>query len=97
MAAVHLALVGLTLGSAGALYILVQATRLEVEAPFFSDTDMLVGEVAAASGFDNCCSFARAFRARYGLSASGYRTAASSTGSAKSPGVAGKAVLRTGT
>lgn len=37
------ALTGLILASAGALYILVQATRLEVEAPFFSDTDMLVG------------------------------------------------------
>ena len=29
--------------------------------------------VAAASGFDNCCSFARAFRARYGQSASRFR------------------------
>jgi AraC family transcriptional regulator len=34
---------------------------------------MMVGEVAAASGFDNCCSFARAFRARYGQSASRFR------------------------
>ena len=30
---------------------------------------MMIGEVAAASGFDNCCSFARAFRARFGVSA----------------------------
>jgi AraC family transcriptional regulator len=33
----------------------------------------MVGEVASASGFDNCCSFARAFRARFGTSATHYR------------------------
>ena len=56
-------------------------------------------EVAAASGFDNCCSFARAFRARFGTSASRYRTAsaASRTDSAKSSGVGRKAVVKTGT
>ncbi len=37
------------------------------------DTDMMIGEVASASGFDNCCSFARAFRARFGASATQYR------------------------
>ncbi|KGM54773.1 AraC family transcriptional regulator [Lysobacter daejeonensis GH1-9] len=71
--------------------------RLERAADLLETTTMMIGEIAAASGFDNCCSFARAFRARYGMSASGYRTAASSTGSAKSPGAAGKAALRTGT
>lgn len=71
--------------------------RLERAADLLETTSMMIGEIAAASGFDNCCSFARAFRARYGMSASGYRTAASSTGSAKSPSAAGKAVLRTGT
>ncbi|MEN5070730.1 helix-turn-helix transcriptional regulator [Stenotrophomonas sp. TWI700] len=49
--------------------------RLERAADLLRDTDMMVGEVAAASGFDNCCSFARAFRARFGLSASRYREA----------------------
>jgi len=47
--------------------------RLERAAELLRDTDMMVGEVAAASGFDNCCSFARAFRARFGQSASRFR------------------------
>jgi AraC family transcriptional regulator len=47
--------------------------RLERAADLLRDTDMMIGEVAAASGFDNCCSFARAFRARFGQSASGFR------------------------
>ena len=61
--------------------------RLERAADLLRDTDMMIGEVAAASGFDNCCSFARAFRARYGQSASGYRQAGGSLSpkSAKSP------------
>lgn len=71
--------------------------RLERASDLLQTTTMMIGEIAAASGFDNCCSFARAFRARYGMSASRYRTAAASTGSAKSPGAAGKAVFRTGT
>ncbi|MGB3392065.1 MAG: helix-turn-helix transcriptional regulator [Stenotrophomonas sp.] len=50
--------------------------RLERAAMLLRDTDMMVGEVASASGFDNCCSFARAFRARFGTSASRYREAA---------------------
>lgn len=47
--------------------------RLERAADLLRDTDMMIGEVASASGFDNCCSFARAFRARFGTSASHYR------------------------
>lgn len=47
--------------------------RLERAADLLRDTSMMIGEVAAASGFDNCCSFARAFRARFGVSASQYR------------------------
>jgi len=50
--------------------------RLERAAMLLRDTDMMIGEVASASGFDNCCSFARAFRSRYGTSASRYREAA---------------------
>ena len=49
--------------------------RLERAAMLLRDTDMMIGEVASASGFDNCCSFARAFRARFGTSASRYREA----------------------
>ena len=47
--------------------------RLERAADLLRDTSMMIGEVAAASGFDNCCSFARAFRARFGVSASTFR------------------------
>ncbi|WP_331487971.1 helix-turn-helix transcriptional regulator [Luteimonas endophytica] len=47
--------------------------RLERAARLLRDTGMMIGEVAAASGFDNCCSFARAFRARFGMPATRYR------------------------
>ncbi|MGO1541947.1 MAG: helix-turn-helix transcriptional regulator [Luteimonas sp.] len=47
--------------------------RLERAAGLLQRTSMMVGEVAAASGFDNSCSFARAFRARYGVTATRYR------------------------
>lgn len=47
--------------------------RLERAAMLLRETDMMIGEVASSSGFDNCCSFARAFRARFGTSASRYR------------------------
>ena len=50
--------------------------RLERAADLLCNTTMMIGEVAAASGFDNCCSFARAFRARFGESATRYRSAA---------------------
>ncbi|GAB2624242.1 helix-turn-helix domain-containing protein [Novilysobacter erysipheiresistens] len=50
--------------------------RLERAADLLDNSEMMIGEVAAASGFDNCCSFARAFRVRYGMSATGYRNAA---------------------
>jgi AraC family transcriptional regulator len=36
-------------------------------------TAMSIGEVAAACGFENPCSFARAFRAHYGVTATDYR------------------------
>lgn len=73
--------------------------RLEHAAELLRSTSMMVGEVAAASGFDNCCSFARAFRARFGTSASRYRSAivTSRTDSAKSSATARKAAMRTGT
>ena len=52
--------------------------RLEHAADLLRETDLMVGEVAAACGFDNPCSFARAFRARHGTSASRYRSHAKS-------------------
>ncbi|MBF6024207.1 helix-turn-helix domain-containing protein [Lysobacter niastensis] len=73
--------------------------RLEHAADLLTSTTMMIGEVAAASGFDNCCSFARAFRARFGLSATRYRSAAMSSraDSAKSLGAGRKAMVRVGT
>jgi len=47
--------------------------RLERAALLLRTTSMMVGEVAAASGFDNCCSFARAFKNHHGVPASRYR------------------------
>lgn len=47
--------------------------RLERAAELLRTSSMTVGEVAASCGFDNCCSFARAFRARFGTSATRYR------------------------
>lgn len=48
--------------------------RLERAAQLLRTTSMMVGEVAAASGFDNCCSFARAFKNHHGVPASRYRS-----------------------
>ncbi|MGY1426609.1 helix-turn-helix domain-containing protein [Lysobacter sp. A289] len=47
--------------------------RIERAAELLGSSQMMIGEVAAASGFENCCSFARAFRARYQMSATTYR------------------------
>jgi len=72
--------------------------RLERAADLLRETPMMIGEVAAASGFDNCCSFARAFRARFGVSASQYRQAATvPPESAKSANGRSKAPVLTGT
>lgn len=49
--------------------------RLDHAANLLSATSMTIGEIAEASGFDNNCSFARSFRARYAMTASDYRTA----------------------
>mgnify|MGYP000845533654 CR=1 FL=1 len=48
--------------------------RLERAAQLLGTTSMMIGEVAAASGFDNCCSFARAFKNHHGIPASRYRS-----------------------
>lgn len=47
--------------------------RLEHACELLAETELAIGEIGAACGFDNNCSFARAFRKRYGMSASGYR------------------------
>ncbi|WP_078758198.1 helix-turn-helix domain-containing protein [Novilysobacter spongiicola] len=74
--------------------------RLERAALLLRTSGMLIGEIAAACGFDNCCSFARAFRSRFGTSASHYRRTAlsgSPTHSAKPGGSNGKAPIVSGT
>lgn len=47
--------------------------RLERACELLRNTSLAISEVGAACGFENACSFARAFRARYGLTASDYR------------------------
>lgn len=50
--------------------------RLEHAANLLASTPLTIGEVSVASGFDNNCSFARSFRAHYGMTASDYRNTA---------------------
>jgi AraC family transcriptional regulator len=52
---------------------MISRTRLQQASDLLKDTSLSVGEVGAACGFENACSFARAFRAHYGTTASGYR------------------------
>ena len=49
--------------------------RLEQASALLEATRLPVGEVGAACGFENPCSFSRAFRARYGTTASRWRAA----------------------
>lgn len=50
--------------------------RLERACELLAQSDCAIGEVGAACGFDNSCSFARAFRARFRLTATAYRESA---------------------
>lgn len=47
--------------------------RLERACELLAQSDCAIGDVGAACGFDNSCSFARAFRARFRVTASAYR------------------------
>lgn len=47
--------------------------RMERAAELLLHSDLIVGEVGAACGFESGCSFARAFRAHFGVTASAYR------------------------
>ncbi|MGS1077622.1 helix-turn-helix domain-containing protein [Pseudoxanthomonas beigongshangi] len=47
--------------------------RLAHAAELLISTEAPIGEIAQASGFENNCSFSRAFRARFGVSATDYR------------------------
>ncbi|MCF7749959.1 AraC family transcriptional regulator [Bacillus subtilis subsp. subtilis] len=47
--------------------------RLEHAGDLLARSDLIIGEVGAACGFESGCSFARAFRAHFGVSASAYR------------------------
>ncbi|MBL8262465.1 MAG: helix-turn-helix transcriptional regulator [Xanthomonadaceae bacterium] len=50
--------------------------RLERACELLAQSDCAIGEVGAACGFDNSCSFARAFRARFRVTATAYRESA---------------------
>ncbi|MBC7987987.1 MAG: helix-turn-helix transcriptional regulator [Luteimonas sp.] len=50
-----------------------QRMRLEHACELLANTSLVIGEVGAACGFDNACSFARAFRTYTGTTASAYR------------------------
>lgn len=50
--------------------------RLDRARDLLVATDDAIGEIGAACGFDNSCSFARAFRARHRMTASAWREAA---------------------
>lgn len=50
--------------------------RLERACELLAATDGAIGEIGAACGFDNSCSFARAFRARLRTTATAWRDAA---------------------
>lgn len=54
---------------------LIARLRLEQASALLEATSLPVGEVGAACGFENPCSFSRAFRAHYGTTASRYRAA----------------------
>jgi AraC family transcriptional regulator len=49
--------------------------RLEHACELLARTDYAISEVGASCGFDNSCSFARAFRSRYRTTATAYREA----------------------
>jgi AraC family transcriptional regulator len=48
--------------------------RLERACELLAATEYAISEIGAACGFDNSCSFARAFRARYRTTATAYRS-----------------------
>jgi len=50
-----------------------QRMRLERACELLADSTLVIGEVGVACGFDNACSFSRAFRAYTGMTASAYR------------------------
>lgn len=57
--------------------------RLERACELLAQSDCAIGEVGAACGFDNSCSFARAFRARFRVTASAYRESTRAAGQAR--------------
>ena len=73
--------------------------RLNHAAHLLQGTSLSVGEVGAVCGFENNCSFSRAFRERYGLPPSTYRlnARAFTTDHANPRGRERKAVLAFGT
>ncbi len=63
--------------------------RLEQACELLADTDCSISEIGAACGFDNSCSFARAFRTRFRTTATAYRESfrlGAKVGTGTSPG-----------
>jgi AraC family transcriptional regulator len=50
-----------------------QRLRLERACELLAGTSLVIGEVGVACGFENACSFSRAFRTHTGMTASAYR------------------------
>lgn len=64
--------------------------RLERAGRLLRETDLAVGEVAGACGFENACSFARAFRSHHGTTATRYRSTHASAPDPAKPAVAAR-------
>ena len=68
--------------------------RLSQAARLLRGSRLSVGEAGAACGFENNCSFSRAFRARFGMPPSRYRTPAGTPYAANRTGMRGQAPAR---
>lgn len=79
-----------------------QRMRLERACELLATTSLVIGEVGVACGFENACSFSRAFRAYTGMTASQYREraragAANQASAANPPEARGKTLAFAGT
>jgi AraC family transcriptional regulator len=73
-----------------------QRVRLQHACELLATTSLVIGEVGVACGFENACSFSRAFRGHAGMTASEYRARARAglPSPANPPAVRGKAAAR---
>ena len=73
-----------------------QRLRLQHASELLATTSLVIGEVGLACGFENACSFSRAFRGHAGMTASEYRARARAgvPSLANPPAIRGKADVR---